>query len=98
MVLAIRAGLTRGRVSSGYGVRMPEPQYSVAGTGELGSKSNTGAGEMTRRACLSSKSNTVVREIVYQLGLQESVGFGHKNGNISPSLNSFRLGPIYFGS
>ena len=50
---------------------------------------------MTRRACPSSKSNTVVREIVLQLGLQESIRFGQKNENISKSVSSIHSGPIY---
>ncbi len=51
--------------------------------------------KMTRRACLSSKSNTVVREIVHQLGLQECIRFGTKNGNISKYVCSIQSGAIF---
>ena len=53
---------------------------------------------MTRRACLSSKSNTVRREIANKMGVQECVVFGAKNRNISESVCSFHSGPIFFPS
>ena len=46
-------GLARGRVRSETEKRDPEKEIRPAPTAEPGSKSNTGAGEMIRRAFLS---------------------------------------------
>ena len=50
---------------------------------------------MTRRAFLSSKSNTGAREIEIKWASQKSWQIGQKNEDFSESMNSFGLGPIF---
>ena len=49
---------------------------------------------MTRRAFLSSKSNTGAREIEFKHACQK-VGNDHKKEDISESVNSFDSGAIF---
>ena len=50
---------------------------------------------MTRRALLGSQSNTVAGKIGRQLGIQQLVRNFYKNDDISESVCSFDLGPIF---
>ena len=59
------------------------------------SKSNTGAGEMTRRAFLSSKNNTGAGEIVIKKASQNFQELGQKIEDISKSVNSIGRGAIF---
>ena len=50
---------------------------------------------MTRRAFLSSKSNTAAGEIELQLASQKRWQIGPKNEDFSKSVNSFDSGAIF---
>ena len=50
---------------------------------------------MTRRAFVSSKSNTGAGEIHFEKANQKSGNFGQKKENISESVNSFAMGAIF---
>ena len=52
---------------------------------------------MTRRAFLSSKSNTGAAEIQIKHASQKFQELGQKNEDISKSVNSFDSGPIFPG-
>ena len=49
---------------------------------------------MTRRAFLSSKSNTAAREIEFQHASQKVGKIDNKNEDFSKSVNSFHSGPF----
>ena len=51
--------------------------------------------EMTRRAFLSSKSNTAAREIEFQHASQKVGKIDDKNEDFSKSVSSFHSGPIF---
>ena len=50
---------------------------------------------MTRRAFLSSKSNTGAGEIEFKMACQKVIKIDHKNEDISESVNSIDSGAIF---
>ena len=50
---------------------------------------------MTRRAFLSSKSNTGAREIEFKHACEKVANINYKHEDISESVNSFDSGPIF---
>ena len=62
---------------------------------KLGSKSNTGAAEMTRRAFLSSKSNTGAAEIQIKHASQKIQELAQQNEDISKKSSNLELVKYY---